>query len=84
MVIVAVDADPDLADDLSAWAKRYWSAIHQHHRGGGYVNFMMGDGDRDRLVASYGANYDRLAALKAKYDPSNFLRENQNIEPAPV
>ena len=45
MVIVAVDADPALADDLSAWAKRYWSAIHAHTNNGGYVNFMMDDGD---------------------------------------
>ena len=49
MVIVAVDADPALADDLSAWAKRYWSAIHAHTNNGGYVNFMMDDGDHARL-----------------------------------
>lgn len=81
MVIVAVDPDPRLADDLAAWAKRYWASIHAHTRGGGYVNFMMGDGTPDRLAATYGANYERLVALKGRYDPTNFFRENQNIPP---
>jgi hypothetical protein len=79
MVIVAVDADLALADELSAWAKRYWSAIHRHTNRGGYVNFMMGDGDQERLAATYGDNYERLVALKGKYDPTNFFHVNQNI-----
>lgn len=79
MVIAGIDADPALAPDLAAWAKRYWSAIHAHTRSGGYVNFMMGDGDRARLAATYGENYERLVALKRKYDPTNFFHENQNI-----
>ena len=79
MVIVAVDEDPALAEDLTAWAKRYWSAIHAHTNNGGYVNFMMGDGDPARLKATYGENYERLVALKRKYDPTNFLHMNQNI-----
>ncbi len=79
MVIVAVDSDPALADDLGVWAKRYWSAIHKHTNSGGYVNFMMGDGDRARLAATYGDNYERLVALKSKYDPTNFFHLNQNI-----
>lgn len=79
MVIVAVDEDPALAGDLSAWAKRYWSAIHRHTDSGGYVNFMMDDGDEARLAATYGANFDRLVALKSKYDPTNFFHVNQNI-----
>lgn len=81
MVIAAIDADPALAPDLEAWAKGYWSAIHAHTDSGGYVNFMMGDGDRTRLAATYGANYERLVALKRKYDPTNFFHENQNISP---
>ena len=79
MVIVAVDEDPALAEDLEAWAKRYWSAIHTHTGNGGYVNFMMGDGDEARLAATYGDNYERLVALKSKYDPTNFFHINQNI-----
>lgn len=82
MVIAAIDADPALAGDLTGWAKRYWQAIHAHTRAGGYVNFMMGDGDQARLAATYGPNFDRLVALKAKYDPTNFFHHNQNIPPS--
>jgi FAD/FMN-containing dehydrogenase len=47
-----------------------------------YVNFL-GDEGADRIRAAYGARkYDRLKALKRKYDPDNFLRLNQNIPPA--
>jgi FAD/FMN-containing dehydrogenase len=82
MVIAAIDPDPAVGPQLSQWAKRYWSAIHEHTGdGGGYVNFMHGDGDAARLAATYGENYDRLTALKQKYDPENFFHENQNIPP---
>jgi FAD/FMN-containing dehydrogenase len=82
MVIAGIDPDPRKAGDLATWARRYWAAIHAHTGGGGYVNFMMGDGDRARLAATYGHNYERLVALKTKYDPTNFFHENQNIPPA--
>ena len=49
--------------------------------GGAYLNFMMEEGE-DRIKATYRGNYDRLAAIKAKYDPGNFFRVNQNIRPA--
>ena len=42
---------------------------------------MMEEGD-DRVRASYGANYDRLAQVKAEYDPGNLFHVNQNIKPA--
>ena len=48
--------------------------------GGAYVNFMMDEGE-DRIRATYRGNYDRLAAIKARYDPDNFFRVNQNIRP---
>jgi hypothetical protein len=48
--------------------------------GGGYVNFQMDETDRVRGM--YGANYDRLARVKAAYDPENVFRVNQNIQPA--
>jgi hypothetical protein len=45
-----------------------------------YVN-TVGDEGAARVRAAYGPNYDRLVALKNKYDPTNFFRMNQNIEP---
>jgi hypothetical protein len=46
-----------------------------------YVNFLMEEGE-DRIRQAYGAEkYDRLKALKGKYDPDNFFRLNQNITP---
>ena len=66
---------------MSAWAKRYWEAVHPHTQGGAYVNFMMEEGE-DRIRATYGENYERLSAVKRRYDPDNFFRVNQNIPPA--
>lgn len=81
MVIAGIDPDPRKAGEISAWTKRYWEAVHPYSDGGGYVNFMMDDEGDGRLKATYGDNYDRLVALKGKYDPTNFFRVNQNIQP---
>jgi hypothetical protein len=80
-VIVGVDPDPANAGKIRDWSVRYWDALHPTSAGGAYVNFMMDEG-ADRVRASYGPNYDRLARIKAHYDPGNFFRINQNIRPA--
>jgi FAD/FMN-containing dehydrogenase len=80
-VMVGVDPDPANKDKISAWAKDYWSALHPFSAGGAYVNFMMDEGD-DRIRATYGKNYARLAKIKKRYDPTNLFRVNQNIKPA--
>jgi FAD/FMN-containing dehydrogenase len=80
-VIVGVDPDPANAAKIKDWAVRYWDALHPTSAGGAYVNFMMEEGS-DRVRASYGRNYDRLARVKATYDPGNFFRINQNVTPA--
>jgi hypothetical protein len=80
MVIAGIDPDPAKAGALAAWAKGYWEAVHPYNPGGAYVNFMMEEG-ADRIRATYGGNYDRLVAVKKKYDPTNFFRVNQNIRP---
>jgi FAD/FMN-containing dehydrogenase len=82
MVIAGIDSDPTQADALKRWGRAYWKAVHPFNLGGVYVNFMMDDEADGRLQASYGDNFARLAAVKAKYDPANLFRVNQNIEPA--
>jgi len=80
-VMIAVDPDPAGADALRDWAIGYWEDVHPYSAGGAYVNFMMEEGQA-RVRATYGANYDRLARVKATYDPDNVFRVNQNIQPA--
>ena len=82
MVIAGIDPDPAKADALRTWGRAYWSAVHPFNLAGGYVNFMMDDENGDRMQATYGENYERLALIKAKYDSTNLFRINQNIEPA--
>jgi FAD/FMN-containing dehydrogenase len=79
-VIVGVDPDPANAETITKWCKDYWEALHPHSAGGAYVNFMMDEG-QDRIQAAFRDNYSRLAAIKKKYDPTNFFRVNQNIQP---
>ena len=80
-VIVGVDPDPANKDKISDWARSYWDAIHPYSAPGAYVNFMMEEGSA-RVEATYGANYRRLQQVKARYDPANLFRVNQNIPPA--
>jgi hypothetical protein len=80
-VIFGVDPDPGNAEAIRRWTVDYWDASHPFSAGGAYVNFMMEEG-QERVRATYCENYGRLATAKAKYDPSNVFRVNQNIEPA--
>ncbi len=81
MVIAGIDPDPANNFIISQWTKDYWQALHAHSAGGAYVNFMMDEGE-DRVKATYGENYEKLAAIKSKYDPNNLFRVNQNVRPA--
>ena len=80
-VIVGVDSDPANAAAIRQWCIDYWEATHPYSMGGAYVNFMMDEG-QERVQATYGGNYQRLAEIKSEYDPENFFRINQNIRPA--
>ena len=63
------------------WSRTFWSALQPHHTSV-YVNFLMDEGE-ERIRQAYGpAKYDRLKALKRRYDPDNLFRLNQNIPPA--
>ena len=68
-----------------SWTRSFWDAMRPHATGsGGYVNFMV-EADDERVRMSYGeAKYQRLARIKAEYDPDNVFHLNANIKPAPV
>lgn len=63
-----------------AWAREFFAASQPFASSGAYINFLTQD-ETDRISFAYGATYDRLVALKKKYDPANFFRMNQNIKP---
>jgi FAD/FMN-containing dehydrogenase len=75
-----VDPNPAKKDAIVSWAKDYWQALHPYSAGGAYVNFMMDEGE-EGVQATYRGHYERLAEIKAKYDPGNLFRVNQNIPP---
>jgi FAD/FMN-containing dehydrogenase len=80
-IVAAVTPDPAPMPEYREWVREYWEALHPKSAGGAYVNFLMDEGD-ERIATSYSENYGRLAAVKAKYDPQNVFRVNQNIKPA--
>jgi hypothetical protein len=68
-------------DEEREWSRNFWSALEPHHTSV-YVNFLMDEGE-ERVREAYGAKkYDRLKALKRRYDPDNFFALNQNISPS--
>ena len=75
----------DSADDETniSWTREVWERSRKHsHEGRLYLNFAGHGEDGEALVKdAYGKNYARLAEIKAKYDPKNIFRFNQNIEP---
>jgi FAD/FMN-containing dehydrogenase len=78
--INATTATAEGFDEEREWSRSFWSALEPYHTSV-YVNFLMEEGE-DRVRQAYGAEkYDRLKALKRKYDPDNFFRLNQNIPP---
>jgi FAD/FMN-containing dehydrogenase len=78
--IGACTAGPEGFDRERQWVRDFWSALGPHHRGV-YVNFLMDEGE-ERVRQAYGAaKYERLRALKRRYDPDNVFRLNQNIPP---
>jgi FAD/FMN-containing dehydrogenase len=80
-VMVGVDPDPANNEKIISWSKSYYNALHPYSAGAAYVNFLMNDEGQERVKKTYGENYERLVAIKKKYDPENFFRVNQNIQP---
>lgn len=79
--IIGMWMDSKLGEEETQWVRQAWQEMQPHSAGGAYLNFMDGDEEK-RISGAYGANYKRLRQIKAKYDPDNFFRMNQNIEPA--
>jgi FAD/FMN-containing dehydrogenase len=75
--------DPGLDEDQIQWARDTAAAMEPWSFGGGYVNYMQADEPIERVRAAFGAEaFDRLQALKRRYDPDNVLHRNQNIPPS--
>jgi FAD/FMN-containing dehydrogenase len=79
--INGVDDDPAHDDEVIAWTRETFDALAPFSTGGVYVNFVGNEGD-ERVRAAYGPAYERLARIKARYDPDNVFSTNQNVRPA--
>lgn len=80
--VVISGAWPSAADNEQniEWVRNYYDALQPYSEEGAYINFLSRD-EQDRVRLSYGQNYDRLVQVKSKYDPTNLLCVNQNIQP---
>jgi FAD/FMN-containing dehydrogenase len=80
--IAALATDPEVLARDRTWARDFWAALRPHaNNSGSYINFLA-DEDQERVRTSYGQKYDRLAAIKATWDPDNVFHHNANIRPA--
>ena len=79
---IAIWQDPAQDAVNITWTRSVWEAMRPFSTGGVYVN-NLGDEGEERIRAAYGQNLQKLAAVKATYDPGNLFRLNQNIPPAP-
>jgi hypothetical protein len=75
--------DPAADGENIAWMRESFGQLQPFVTGGAYVNYLLQEPE-ERIRAAYGTTvYDRLSALKVRYDPSNVFRLNQNIRPRP-
>ena len=80
-VIPGIAYEPEDAGLITQWSKTFYDAMKPFASSkNGYVNFIMDEGE-EKVKGTYGANYNRLAEVKRKYDPENFYHVNQNIKP---
>jgi FAD/FMN-containing dehydrogenase len=80
--VMASWTNPALDDEHIAWARETAAAIEPWSVSGGYANYMQADEPLERVRAAFGPeSFDRLRALKSRYDPANVLHRNQNIPP---
>jgi FAD/FMN-containing dehydrogenase len=84
LLLLAQWLDPGESERHVRWSRDLWQVLQPYTTGGVYVNDIGREADEgaDQVRAAYGANYQRLAELKQKYDPTNLFRHNQNIKAA--
>jgi FAD/FMN-containing dehydrogenase len=75
--------EPSASEANVAWVRHLWERTQPLSSPGVYVNYLGAEGD-ERIRDAYGVNYERLVAVKRKYDPHNFFRLNQNIRPEAI
>jgi FAD/FMN-containing dehydrogenase len=73
--------DPAESPRHIAWTRELWGQIEPLISGSAYLNHLAGDDQPEKVRASFGANYERLVALKQQYDPTNLFRLNPNVKP---
>ncbi len=71
--------DSPVGEANRSWVRTAWESLKPFSTGGNYINFQTDDEPDDRTRASFRSNYDRLAAVKSRYDPTNLFRVNRNI-----
>lgn len=82
LLILSQWTDPAEAEPHIAWARDAWAAMQPFADQAVYPNYMEGGAEgAARIRTAYGENYERLTRIKARYDPTNFFRSNQNIPP---
>jgi FAD/FMN-containing dehydrogenase len=81
LVVASVWTDPAEAAENVAWTRETYDAVQPHLAARNYVNYLEDEAGETQIRAAYGPNYERLAALKAQYDPGNLFHLNQNIPP---
>ena len=73
--------DPAESSGHVQWTREFWNAVEPFASGEVYVNHLDAEEGATRIRGAYSRGYDRLVALKNKYDPTNLFRMNQNIRP---
>lgn len=79
--IVSIWEDKERSEKNLEWTRNFWKAMEPFMASQIYFNFISSE-EEGRIKAAYGKNYERLVALKNKYDPTNLFRLNQNIKPS--
>jgi hypothetical protein len=83
LLVTSIWVDPADTEVNIHWTREFWTAMQPFLADGVYVNYLGEIGEQG-VRAAYGWKYQRLAALKRKYDPTNFFRINHNIKPEAV